>query len=234
MAASWLYQALTEGGTGMQFGLLEMDGPIYGPIGLLAIWYIILGVLVMVYMFISMLKRYSHIRRWLRSLVEPILAQIRKGEWEPSALISPDTKDPQLSVCAAALRQELSGPGPIAIIEALNKTIDLLGQHLERMIYYSRLLGWSICLIGFIGALSHLLRALRAYAYLKGVPLGALAAAASEAIWLFVFALFIGLGCLAGSYFSKSRLSSLNQEVSDRILKAAEERTAQDLKIEKV
>lgn len=218
----------------MEFGLIEMSGPTYGPIGRLAICYMSLGVLVMVLMLISMLKRYSHIRRWLRSLVEPILAQIRKGEWEPSALISPDTKDPQLSVCAAALRQELSGQGLIAIIEALNKTIDLLGQHVERMVHYSRLLGWSICLIGFIGALSHLLGTLRAFAYLKGVPLGALAAGASEAIRLFIFALIISLGCLAGSYFNQSRLLSLKLGVSDLILKAAEERTVQDLRTEKV
>lgn len=217
----------------MQFGLME-GGPHYGTIERWAVLYMTLGVLVMVYMFISMLSRHRHIRRWLRSLIDPILAQIRRGEWEPSALIFQDTKDPQLSVCAAALRQELSGQGLIAIIEALNKTIDLLGRRLEQLIYYSRLLGWSICLIGFIGALSHLLGNLRAYAYLKGFPLGALAAGASEAIRLLVFALFISLGCLAGSYFNQSRLFFLKLGVSDLLLKAAEERTAQDLKNEKV
>lgn len=212
----------------MQFGL-EFSGPTYGTIGRLAILYMILGVLVMLYMFISTLKRYSHIRRRTRSLVNRILAQIRKSEWEPSALISPNTEDPQLSVCAAALRQELSGQSPIAIIESLKRTLDLLGQRLKQMIDYLRLLGWSVCFVGFIGALSHTCNSLRAAAYLKDVPLGALALGIYESVALLEIALFIGLICLAGSYFNQSRLSSLNLEVSDLILKAAEERTTQDL-----
>jgi len=218
----------------MQFGLLEMSGPTFGPIGSLAIWYMIVGAVMMLYIFISLHKRLGRLRRRLRSLVEPILDWIKKGEWGPSASSFMDAKDPQLSPYAAALRQELSGKGPLSIIEALEKTIDLLDRRLKLKIYYLRLLGWSICFVGFIGALSHTLMALRGAHYFKDVPLGALAGMASEATSLFLAALFIGLVSLAGSYFSESRLSHLSLELSDRILKAAEERTAQDLKIGRV
>jgi biopolymer transport protein ExbB/TolQ len=214
----------------MQFELITA-GPTYGPIGQLAILYMSLGVLAMVYMFISMLRRYNHIRRQIWLLVEPILAQVRKGEWEPSVLISRDSKDPQLSRYAAALRQELSGQGPIAIIESVNKTLDLLGRRVKQMIYYSRLLAWSICFVGFIGAISHTWKRLYVGPYLKDYTLGLLAGGISEAVKLLIIALIIGLVCLAGSYFLQSRLSSLYLEIADRILKAAEERTAPDLKV---
>jgi biopolymer transport protein ExbB/TolQ len=132
-----------------------------------------------------------------------------------------------------ALLQELSGQSPFAIIEALKKTIDLLGRRLERMVFYSRILGSSIFFVGLIGALVHTLQGFRVAQYFKDVPLGALAVTFSEAIILFLIALFIGLICLAGSYWSRIRLSSLHMIVSDRILKAAEERAVIEMKSEK-
>jgi hypothetical protein len=218
----------------MEFGLLEMDGPTFGLIGSLAIWYMIAGAVIMFYLFISLRKRFGRLRKRLRSLVEPILDCIKKGEWGPSASSFVDAKDPQLPLYAAVLRQELSGKGPLSIIEALDKTTDLLDRRLNLKIYYLRLLGGSICFVGFIGALSHTLMAFRAAHYLKDVPVGALAGMAAEATSLFLAALFIGLVSLAGSYFSENRLSHLSLELSDRILKAAEERTAQDFQIGRV
>jgi hypothetical protein len=217
----------------MQFGLLEA-GPYFGLIAKLAIWFIGLSIFVMIYMIITMPSRYVQMRKRILSLAELILTQIRKGGWEASALTFSDTKDPQFAVYTEALRLELTGRGPIAIIESLNKTIDLVGRRFKQMIYYSRLLGWSVCFVGFIGALSHASYNLRAAAYLKDFPLGALAQGICESATLLEIALFIGLIWLAGSYFSQSRLSSLYLEVSDRVLKAAEERTTQDLTIEKV
>jgi hypothetical protein len=217
----------------MQFGLIE-DGPNFGLIARLAIWFMGLSIFVMIYMLITMRSRYVQMRKLLLSLAEPILAQIRKGGWEPNALTFPDAKDPHFAVYTVALRLELAGRGPIAIIESLNKTIDLVGRRFKQMIHYSRLLGWSVCFVGFLGALSHACSILHATAYFKGVPFNAFAMGIYEAARLLEIALFIGLLWLAGSYFSQSRLSSLSLEVSDRILKAAEERAAQDLNTEKV
>ena len=219
----------------MQFGLIDIiySGPHFGTIAHLAIWCMISAVLVMLIVFVRMLGEFSQIRRRLRSLIEPIVSQLNKDGLDPGLSTSPSAEDPLVSVYAMAMRQELSGQSPIAIIEALKKTIDLLGRRLERMIFYSRILGSSTFLVGFIGALVHTLQAFRAAQYIKDVPIGALAVTFSEAIILFLIALFIGIICLAGSYWSRIRLSSLNMTVSDRILKAAEERAAKELKSDK-
>jgi len=217
----------------MQFELLEA-GPSFGLIVKLTILYMTFGVIAMLWMLLSMRMEYRLLRRRLWSLIEPILVWIKKGVGEPSASSFADAKDSRLNVYAMALRQELSGQGPLAIIEALNRTFSLLDRRLELRIYYLRLLGWSICFVGVLGALSHALGAFRAAQYFKDVPLGAYAAVASEATEILLVALFLGLVSLAGSYFSESRLSHLSLELSDRIHKAAEERIAQDMKIGRV
>ena len=217
----------------MQFGLMDA-GPDYGLIARIAGFFISLSVLVMIYMIIMMLSRYVDIRRQILSLIEPILAKIKKDGWELGDLTFPEARDPQFAVYAEALRLGLVGCGPFAIIETLNKTIDLVGRRFKQMLHYSRLLGWGVCLVGLIGALSETSMALRAASYLKEYPLRAAATTLSGSVTLFEIALVIGLIWLAISYFGQSRLSSLNREVSDRILKAAEERTAQGLKSQKV
>lgn len=211
----------------MQFGIMEA-GPDFGLIATLAGWFIGLSIFIIIYMIIMMPSRYAQIRKQIFFLVEPILAQIKKGGQEPSALTYPVAKDLQLAVYAEILRLELADRGPISIIESLNKTIDLVGRRFRRMIYYSRLLGWSVCFVGFIGALSHASPAFRAAAYIKDDPFGLVMTQIFWSARLLLVALIIGLILLVGSYFAQSQLSSLYLKVSERILRATEEGMAKN------
>jgi len=213
----------------MQFGLMEA-GPWLGLTARIAGCFMGLSVLVMIFMIIMMLCRYVDMRRQILSLIEPILAKVKKDGWELGDLTFPEAKGPQFAAYAEALRFGLVGCGPFAIIEMLNKTIDLVGRRFKQMVHYSRLLGWGVCLVGLIGALSETSMALRAASYLKDYPFRAAAMTLSWSVTFFETALVIGLIWLAISYFGQSRLSSLYIEASDRVLKAAEERTTQTLK----
>jgi hypothetical protein len=213
----------------MEFGLIEA-GPDFVLIAKIAVLFLGLSIFIMIYLVIIMPSRYLRIRRQILSLIEPILAQIKKGCWEPGDLTFPEAKDRERAAYAEALRADLAVRGPISIIESLNKTIDLVGLRFKRTLHYSRLMGWSVCLVGFVGALGQTKRTLRAAVLMKDLPLGVFAYDLYWSSRLLEVALIIGLIFLAISYLGQSRLSSLYIEVSDRILKAVEEKTTQALK----
>lgn len=206
----------------MQFKLIEMGGgwP-YGALAKLAMLFIWSALIVLIYHIVSMLIRYSRLWRWTQLLAEPLLTQLIAGKWEPDRLSWPAIKNPQFFTITDALRQELSSQGSIAVVESLKKALELLAGPFNRMIYHMHVLGWSACLMGYLGAMGDARNAFRGMALMNGTSLGPLPSALADAVLIQIYGLLVGLACLAVSSFSRSRLSHLYLDISKRILAAS-------------
>jgi hypothetical protein len=138
----------------MQFGLIEDGGWLHGPIDKTAALFIGLVLIALIYHFTRMLIDFSRLRRQSGRLGEILLTQFGDGKWNPTTLSLAEVKDPRLLAIVETLRQELSGQGPLAVIASLSQVMNLLGERFMRMVRRMQVLGWSTCLVGWIGALS--------------------------------------------------------------------------------
>jgi len=209
----------------MQFGLIEDGGWGHGPVDKTAALFIGLVLMALIYHFIRMLIDFSRIRRQSERLGEILLTQFGAGKWNPTTSSLAEVKDPRLLAIVETLRQELSGQGPLAVIASLSQVMNLLGERFMRMVRRMQVLGWSTCLVGWIGALSLMRDAFRGMALVgsaKGLDIVSISFA--DAFQLQIYGLAVGLGCLAISSFSRNRLHVLLQNLSDRILAASQKK----------
>jgi MFS-type transporter involved in bile tolerance (Atg22 family) len=89
------------------------------------------------------------------------------------------------------------------------------------MIHNMLALGWIVCLIGLLGALDEVLPILRIVPQMEDPAFMPLVDSIARATALLLFGLVVGIACLAVSSFSRSRLSFLYQDLSNRILAAS-------------
>jgi len=210
----------------MPFGLIEDGGFwILGPIGRISATFIGLALMALIYHFTRMLIDFSRLRRQSERLGGILQTQFGAGKWNPTASSLSEVKDPYLLAMVETLRQELSGQGPLVVIASLSQLVNLLGGRFMRMVRRMQILGWSTCLVGWIGALSIMGYAFRGMA-LVGVAEGldAFSGALVGAFELQISGLAVGLGCLAISSFSRNRLHVLVQNLSDWILAASQKK----------
>jgi hypothetical protein len=210
----------------MQFGYIEDPFWGYGPIARTAVLFIGLVLIALIYHFARMLIDFSRLRRQSERLGEILLTQFAAGKWNPTTSSWVEVKDPHLLAIVEALRQELSGQGPLAVIASLSQVMNLLGGRFMRMVRRMQVLGWSTCLAGWIGALDFMHDAFRGMTLVgsakKGLDVASMIFA--EAFKLQIYGLAVGLGCLAISSFSRNRLHVLLQNLSDRILAASQKK----------
>jgi hypothetical protein len=208
----------------MHFGLIE-DGGWHGLIDRTVALFIGLVLIALIYHFTRMLIDFSRLRRQSGRLGEILLTQFGAGKWNPTTSSLAEVKDPRLLAIVETLRQELSGQGPLAVIASLSQVMNLLGGRFMRMVRRMQVLGWSTCLVGWIGALSLMHDAFRGMALFgsaKGLDIVSVSFA--DAFQLQIYGLAVGLGCLAISSFSRNRLHVLLQNLSDRILAGAQKK----------
>jgi len=165
-----------------------------------------------------MLARYVRLRRWAQLLGIQLIAQLQTGQWEPPKSSSLAAKNPKFKAISEALRLELPSRGTLAAISMLDQVLDLLAGPLIRMIHCLKALGWAACLTALLGALFHLGSSFRAMTQSGSGGMSAVYSAYAEAIVLPIFGLAVGLACLILSSFSRIRLHSIHQGISDKIL----------------
>ena len=205
----------------MQFRLIEMNGgPPYGLIGKLAQMFIFVVLVAFIYHAIKLLIRYRRLWRFSQLLGQPLLTQLETGKWEPAGLSSwREIKDPKFMTMVEALRQEIRGRGPMSVTAAINQGLDLLAGPFKRMTYHLQVLGWSACLIGWLGVLSEIRPG-----FLSLIPdtkFTVIAQFVAEVMPLQLYGLIVGVACLWVSSFARSRLSFIHQDLSNRILTAS-------------
>jgi hypothetical protein len=118
-----------------------------------------------------------------------------------------------------ALRREFPGRGPMSVTAAINQGLDLLAGPFKRMTYHLQVLGWSACLIGWLGVLSEIRPG-----FLSLIPdtkFTVIAQFVAEVMPLQLYGLIVGVACLWVSSFARSRLSFIHQDLSNRILTAS-------------
>ena len=210
----------------MKFKIVEMDGgPPYGLIGKLALMFIFVVLVALIYHAVMLQIRYRRLWRFSQLLGQPVLTQIETGKWEPAELSSwREIKDPKFMTMVEALRQEIRGRGPMSVTAAINQGLDLLAGPFKRMTYHIQVLGWSACLIGWLGVVSEIRPGFRALAQIKDVKFAPVAQLIADAIPLHLYGLIVGIACLWVSSFARSRLSFIHQDLSNRILAASVKR----------
>jgi hypothetical protein len=211
----------------MQFGFIEDGGWGHGPIDKMAALFIGCVLIALIYHFISMLIDYSRLRRQGQQLGRILRTQFAAGKWDPTVSSWAEIKDPHLSAIAETLRQELSGQGPLAVIAALKQPLNLLSGRFMRMVRRMQALGWSTCLVGWIGASSLMHDGFRGLAIVgsaKGFDVASISFA--DAFRLQICGLVVGLACLAISSFGRNRLHVLLQDLSNRVLSASTKKGA--------
>jgi len=205
----------------MKFHMVEMgfDWP-YSGVGKLALMFILSALIVFIYHVIALQIRYRRLWRFSRLLGQPLLTQLETGKWEPAELSSwREIKDPKFMTMVEALRREFPGRGPMSVTAAINQGLDLLAGPFKRMTYHLQVLGWSACLISWLGVLSEI-----RHVFLSLIPdtkFTVIAQFVADAIPLQLYGLAVGLGCLWVSSFARSRLMFLHQDLSNRILTAS-------------
>ena len=207
----------------MQFRLIEMDGWPYTSLGKMAIMFIWVVLVVLIHHAITLLIRYRRLWRFSQLLGQPLLTQLETGKWEPAELSSwREIKDLKFMTMVEALRREFPGRGPMSVTAAINQGLDLLAGPFKRMTYHLQVLGWSTCLIGWLGVLSEIRPGFRAMAQIKNIEFAAAVAQwTGDAIPLHLYGLIVGIACLWVSSFARSRMSFIHQDLSNRILAAA-------------
>lgn len=206
----------------MEFGLVEMDGGPYSWLGKLAIMFIISAFVALLYHAIWLQIRYRRLWRFSQLRGQPLLTQLETGKWEPAELSSwHEIKDPIFLTIVEALRRELPGRGPISVTAAINQGLDLLAASFMRFSYHMQVLGWSACLIGWLGALGEIGGYFRGLTYMKDFDFRLLGQSVADCIPLQLYGLAVGIACLWVSSFAHSRLSFIHQDLSNRILAAS-------------
>jgi len=205
----------------MKFKIVEMDGgPPYGLIGKLALMFIFVVLVALIYHAIMLQIHYRRLWRFSQLLGRPVLTQIETGKWEPAELSSwREIKDAKFTTMVEALRPEFSGRGPMSVTTAINQGLDLLAGPFKRMTYHLKVLGWSTCLIGYLGLLSEI-----RHMFLSLIPdtkLTVIAQFVAQVMPLQLYGLAVGIACLLVSGIARSRLSFIHQDLSNRILAAS-------------
>ena len=205
----------------MKFHMVEMgfDWP-YSGVGKLALMFILSALIVFIYHVIALQIRYRRLWRFSRLLGQPLLTQLETGKWEPAELSSwREIKDPKFMTMVEALRREFPGRGPMSVTAAINQGLDLLAGPFKRMTYHLQVLGWSACLISWLGVLSEI-----RHVFLSLIPdtkFTVIARFVAEVMPLQLYGLIVGVACLWVSSFARSRLSFIHQDLSNRILDAS-------------
>jgi len=206
----------------MEFGLIEMDGWPYTSLGKMAIMFISVVLVVLIHHAITLLIRYRRLWRFSQLLGQPLLTQLETGRWEPAELSSwREIKDLKFMTVVEALRQELPSRGPISMTSTISQGLDLLTGPFTRMACRIQVLGWSACLIGWVGVLSEIRPVFRAMAQIRDLKFAPVAQWTGDAIPLHLYGLIVGIACLWVSSLARSRMSSIHQDLSNRILAAA-------------
>jgi biopolymer transport protein ExbB/TolQ len=206
----------------MQFVLIEMDGLPYTSLGKMAIMFILVVLVVLIHHAITLQIRYRRLWRFSQLLGQPLLTQLETGKWEPAELSSwREIKDLKFMTVVEALRQELPSRGPISMTSAISQGLDLLTGPFTRMANRIHVLGWSVCLIGWLGVLSEIRPGFRALAQIKDIKFAPVAQMIGDAIPLHLYGLIVGIACVWVSSFARSGMSFIHQDLSNRILAAS-------------
>ncbi len=205
----------------MEFGLVEMDGG-YSLVGRMAIMFVYFVLIFLVYSAIMLFIHYRRLWRYAQLLGQPLLTYFKTGRWDPAELSAwRETKKPEFMIIVEALRKELHGRAPISICSAIKQALDLLAGPFKSMAYLLQVLGWSACLVIWLGALWQIHPGFRYMTYEKDPVFALLAGAIAEVVLMLFVGMAVGLACLWVSSFARGRLSFIHRDLSNRILAAS-------------
>jgi hypothetical protein len=194
--------------------ILDVD---LGQVARSAIIIIFCVLIALIYHLLAMLIRFNRLHQQAFLLGQPLLMQIEAGKLESANLSWPDMERLKFSEIANVLKKELSSQKAFSKISVINQGLDLLAEPFNRMICRLNVLGWSACLIGYLGAVFEANRYFRFISLMTPpppyLPLAQIFAVQG-------FGLAVGITCLAVSSFARSRLKLLYRDLSNRILMA--------------
>ncbi|NTV80645.1 MAG: hypothetical protein HGA24_04390 [Candidatus Aminicenantes bacterium] len=207
----------------MKFGLIEMDGgwP-YTSVGKMAIMFVMIVLIFLIYSAIKLFILYRQLWRYSQLLGRPLLNYYELGKWNPEELSSwRETRHPKFILAIDALRKELLDRAPISACSTTNQALDLLAGPFMRLIHYLQVLGWSACLVIWIGGLGEIKQGFRALGYFKDPKFAPFALLIEDTILMLIIGMAVGLACLWVSSFWQGRLNFIRQDLSNRILAAS-------------
>jgi len=207
----------------MEFELIEMTpSPPYTQIGRTAGLFLFIAFIILIYFSIKLLIRYSRLWRYSQLLEQPLLTYFETGKWQGTYLASwRGIKRTEFLTIVEALRRGITGLSPIPMTSTINQALDHLAAPFIRMATHLKVVGWSACLLGFLGTIGEMRWTFRGVALTQTKALYVLADGIEKDTHLVLYGLAIGLACLWGSSLARSRLSLLHQDLSNRLLAAS-------------
>jgi hypothetical protein len=195
----------------VQYGLYEVNGEwLYTTLGKMSTLFIIFASVALFLLFFNLFAKYRRLRRYSQLFSKLIQESFEVGCREED-LFAPERGniDKEFMIVAGALQRGLLNKTVMAKYNEVEQAVELLARPFKRKVNCVRILGWSTCLVGWIGGLSEIRLGFRTMGSLRNVDFAPISLLIEDGILLASIGMAAGLACVWISSFWQNRLDSI-------------------------